>query len=960
LNTKLEAAEEELQAERQDEQMRARPPSPYYVDNDRTSNNIVWDESLDHSGYADKPLFDNYDDDDDENSSDDGDRSQLLDVERFQPVFQRGNERAVDHRRSGRRNRNVMSNSTDDTSAMTDDAIPADGGWNKPRRIILVWVLLPVAMLITVFVLISTLNKGGSSNSALANQENGNVISNGSADPITVPCASFSMHLIPDQFGNETSWKIMRYNEKDALGFGQESPSQRHTIVLSGGPYAYKKGFDNEGISSHIEMVHSNTCLPVGSYAFILYDTKGDGICCSYGHGEYGINLSKGRVIRPLSSGNFLGTEEITPFQVATDDIDVLPDLPSSTDNTVSPLSLDTISEDPTIPCASFSMHLIPDQFGNETSWKIMRYDQEVGKASVREALDPQPAFVVLAGGPYSYKKEFDHDAIGSHYEMLHATTCLPVGSYTFTLYDAKGDGICCDYGHGEYGINLSKGRVIRPLSLGKFLGAGQVTPFQVTTDDIDVLPVLSSSTDTLSSSTDAVAIIPSDVSSPSLHNDYEAPNGPCASFSMHLVPDQFGNETSWKVLTEKDSGGLERLVVTNIPTYSPTSSPIQNNKRFLREIPNSRKAQESTDHYFVVMSGGPYSYQGDFETETGSSHYNAIIAETCLPVGSYRFVLYDAAEDGICCEYGRGEYGINLSKGNVIRPLSPGKFSSASEVTPFEVTKDDIDVLNASSSLTDAAANDSSDLSSPSPIDTSLEGSSESPAPDTNVNNVDPSNTPASSLADTGLKDPLASPYLVASRPTTSINSLSSLVTVSDNNMSAGRGKSYGILFDVETTPSASSLVIAGMDLYLETTSPTHIEVWTKAGSWQDVNDANPDYSAGFRQVFHGSITGKGASDFTKIALRDFQDVEIQGGHRQAFWVTLSDNNLVFKSHEGEGISRHEMEKSIVQTSSEEFNVFYGAAVRAYPLELADPETDFWFNAGFLGRLWYKENSNA
>ena len=40
--------------------------------------------------------------------------------------------------------------------------------------------------------------------------------------------------------------------------------------------------------------------------------------------------------------------------------------------------------------------------------------------------------------------------------------------------------------------------------------------------------------------------------------------------------------------------------------------------------------------------------------------------------------------------------------------------------------------------------------------------------------------------------------------------------------------------------------------------------------------------------------------------------------------------------------------------------DVFYGAAVRAYPLELADPVTDFWYNAGFLGRLWYKDDSDG
>lgn len=72
-----------------------------------------------------------------------------------------------------------------------------------------------------------------------------------------------------------------------------------------------------------------------------------------------------------------------------------------------------------------------------------------MGSASVRESLDPQKGTTVLEGGPYMYRKEFDHEATGSHYQMVHAETCLSVGAYSFVLYDAKGDGICCSYGRG-------------------------------------------------------------------------------------------------------------------------------------------------------------------------------------------------------------------------------------------------------------------------------------------------------------------------------------------------------------------------------------------------------------------------------------------------------------------------------------------------------------------------------
>ena len=36
---------------------------------------------------------------------------------------------------------------------------------------------------------------------------------------------------------------------------------------------------------------------------------------------------------------------------------------------------------------------------------------------------------------------------------VLSATACLPTGEYEFTINDAAGDGICCNFGQGEYDI---------------------------------------------------------------------------------------------------------------------------------------------------------------------------------------------------------------------------------------------------------------------------------------------------------------------------------------------------------------------------------------------------------------------------------------------------------------------------------------------------------------------------
>ena len=198
---------------------------------------------------------------------------------------------------------------------------------------------------------------------------------------------------------------------------------------------------------------------------------------------------------------------------------------------------------------------------------------------------------------------------------------------------------------------------------------------------------------------------------------------------------------------------------------------------------------------------------------------------------------------------------------------------------------------------------------------------------------------------------------FTLFKRPSTSVNSLLSLVTASGDALRRGQSKSYGILFDIETTPTSSPTTISGMDFYIDASTPVRYEIYTKEGSWQEKTNAeNEMYQNGFKQVSQGTATGRGASEYTKIPLRDFKDVEVKGGgSRQAFYVTMSDDILISKTYEGNGVSRHEM-KTIVLSSNEEFTVFYGAAVRDYPLDRADPATDFWYNSGFLGRIWYKK----
>lgn len=214
-----------------------------------------------------------------------------------------------------------------------------------------------------------------------------------------------------------------------------------------------------------------------------------------------------------------------------------------------------------------------------------------------------------------------------------------------------------------------------------------------------------------------------------------------------------------------------------------------------------------------IVLLGGPYHYQ-DFKNNVRTKNNEcAIISKTCLPVELYKFILHDAQQDGVSCDYScGGEYGLNLSKGCVIRPFLSGTFLGENEVTYLEVTKDYINILPNSECVKKSS---------------------------TVLINVSVANYTFYSCTFFCHKILFCSLYLKLPQAP-DINPLNSLVTALDMDMITGSGKSYGILFDIKTT---TSVVIAGVELVFATTSLTYYKIWSKEGSWQDVAVDEPNY---------------------------------------------------------------------------------------------------------------------
>jgi len=100
---------------------------------------------------------------------------------------------------------------------------------------------------------------------------------------------TFTMTILTDNYPAETTWEIA-----DASGM----------IVMSGGPYA-----------SNATSYTSTEELCSGCYTLTVYDSWGDGMCCDYGEGNYGLSVA-GEVV---ASGASFGSEEITEFCVEPD-----------------------------------------------------------------------------------------------------------------------------------------------------------------------------------------------------------------------------------------------------------------------------------------------------------------------------------------------------------------------------------------------------------------------------------------------------------------------------------------------------------------------------------------------------------------------------------------------------------------------------------------------------------------
>lgn len=96
----------------------------------------------------------------------------------------------------------------------------------------------------------------------------------------------------------------------------------------------------------------------------------------------------------------------------------------------------------------SGSFDLTTDNYGSETSWQITNSQSSV----------------VASGSGYARNTTYNE------------SLCLPDGSYTLTVNDSYGDGICCQYGQGQYNLSFNS----QTVASGDVFGSSESSNFSL------------------------------------------------------------------------------------------------------------------------------------------------------------------------------------------------------------------------------------------------------------------------------------------------------------------------------------------------------------------------------------------------------------------------------------------------------------------------------------------------
>ncbi len=423
--------------------------------------------------------------------------------------------------------------------------------------------------------------------------------------PIVCTDNEVNLTIELDNYPGETTWEIT-----DANG----------AVLESGGPYY---GQTNQTVSEDF-------CLPDGCYSFTIFDSYGDGICCSYGNGSY--LLSSDNV--PLASGGNFNTMETTTWCVGGCQTF------GGTISTTSPTSVCALDGVADIIDAVAGN----DQVGDDYGWLIT-------DAATGTILSPG----VVAQNMANFSPDLEGAPVG---------TCqIWVISWNGNLMGATQGANVSDVTSDEcFDLSNSIDVIRKGIDGGSIstMSADTVCALDGNPDVIDAVTgndqvgddygwlITDAATGTILSN--GVVAMNSTTFSPDLEG---APEGTCqiwvVSWNGNLTGASQGNNVT-DIASDECFALSNPIDVVREDCTAPCLENEVNLTLTLDNYPGETSWEILDASGTVIESGGPcYGLQGQTINET-----------FCLPDGCYTFTIFDSYGDGICCNYGQGSYELS------------------------------------------------------------------------------------------------------------------------------------------------------------------------------------------------------------------------------------------------------------------------------------------------------------
>lgn len=502
-----------------------------------------------------------------------------------------------------------------------------------------------------------------------------------STAPITPGNLFLELQIRFDRYPAEVGWILRAHEEDNSAG------------CVSGQIIAFKAA-GSYSIGLRLQLITEVISLPsAGNYTFHVLDSSADGLCCLYGRGYYRLYEGSVEQNKILAEGNAAGSSrDTTSFSIS--ETETVPKEP-------------TISPAPTSLQSSVDIIIWPGENPGDIGWRIE--DENRRTAVSRSA------------GYYTGTS------------TIAETVSLEANAfYTFFITGKSEDGICCDSGNGLFRVETSNGIVgyggtfeasdsIVLTTLGNFPVALKVQTDQYPKQirwRLERLDLEDTAT---------VSTVPTgfhDTPLELIERNFMVTEGGFYRFTIE-------DSKSDGICCRNGQGSIElkvgedqRVVASELGDYairaafhflgsSSNSLPTVSNPRILTlsfkfdRFPDevSWLLLQDEDNSAVSVSRfirrnnvqiaafGPRD-SAYYSSELALKTYTETIEIEQVPEGNIRgftFIIFDSAGDGLCCEWGSGEYtlydGASASSAKVL--LTSNAAGKARASRTFALSRD-------------------------------------------------------------------------------------------------------------------------------------------------------------------------------------------------------------------------------------------------------------------------------